>query len=81
MLTEKTEQKIEILPNGVIQVQDIRIILDNGNEITRSYSRKVLDVDADISNESPRIQRIANSEWTPQVKANRVSELNKIRKR
>lgn len=74
MLTEKTEQKLEILPNGVIQVQDIRIIMDGGLEISRTFHRKVIDVDDDISNETGRIKAIAPKIWTAEIKAERISE-------
>jgi len=73
-LTERAEQKLEILPNGIIQVQDIRIIMDEGVEISRSHHRKVIDVDDDIINESPRIKAIAPQIWTAQIKAARISE-------
>jgi len=74
MLTEKTEQTLEILPNGVIQIKDARVILDNDVEISRSYHRKVIDVDDNIANESVRIKAIAPQVWTPAVKAARISE-------
>lgn len=77
MLTEKTEQLIEILPNGVIQVRNTRIIMDNGVEISRSYHRKVIDVEDDVSNESDRIQAIAPQIRTPQVIAGRKAEIAK----
>lgn len=73
-LTEKTEQQIEILANGVIQVRDARIIMDNGVEISKSYSRRVIDVDEDVTNESARLKAVAPQVWTPQVKAARVAE-------
>jgi len=74
VLTQKTEQKLEILPNGIIQVQDIRIIMDNGVEISRTFNRKVIDVDDSVVNESSRIKAIAPQIWTAQVKAERISE-------
>jgi len=73
-LTEKTEQKLEILPNGIIQVQDIRVIMDNGVEISRTFHRKVIDVDESVANESARIKSIASQIWTAEVKAARISE-------
>lgn len=74
MLTEKIEQLLEILPNGVIQVRDARIIMDSSVEISRSYHRKAIDVDEDVTNESSRIKAIAPGIWTAQVKAARISE-------
>ena len=66
MLTERQEQKLEILPNGVIQVQDINIIERDGVEVSRQYHRKVIDVDDDVSNESLDIRNIAPLIRTPQ---------------
>jgi len=76
-LTERKEQKLEILPNGVIQVQDINIIERDGIEISRLYSRKVVDVEDDTSGESGRLKAVAAVTWTPEVKTNRASEKNK----
>lgn len=76
-LTEKTEQQIEILANGIIQVRDARIIMDDGIEISKSYSRKVIDVDEDVTNESARIKSIAPQIWTAKVKADRIKETSK----
>jgi hypothetical protein len=72
--TEKTEQKLEILPNGIIQVRNTRVIMDNGVELSRVHHRKVIDVDDDVTNESQRIKDIAASVWTDEVKANRLIE-------
>ena len=73
-LTERTEEQLEILPSGMIQVRNARIIMDNGVEISKSYSRHVIDVDDDITNESTRLKAIATVIWTAQVKAARISE-------
>ena len=73
-LSEKTEQKLEILPNGIIQVQNIRIIMDDNVEISRTFHRKVIDVDEDVTNESGRIKAIAPQIWTNEIKAARISE-------
>jgi len=73
-LTEKTEQNLEILSNGVIQVQDIRIIMDDEVEISRTFHRKVVDVDDNVTNESARIKAIAPRIWTAEIKAARISK-------
>jgi len=77
-LTEKTEQKLEILPNGVIQVRNERVIMDNGIEISRTFYRKVIDVDEDVSNESERIKAITPQIWTSKIKAARILEKQKL---
>lgn len=73
-LTEKTEERLELLPNGVIQVRTTRVILDNGEPISRTHHRHVVDVDDDTTNESPRLKAIATVLWTTKVKAARISE-------
>jgi len=78
-LTEKMEQRIEILPSGVIQVRDERIIMDDGVEISRTFHRKVIDVDDNVTNESPRIKAIAPQIWTAEIKAARISEKAKVK--
>ena len=71
--------KIEVVNKWNIQVRTASIIKEDGVELTRSFSRKVivpgtLDasdnlVDTDISGEDADVQAIANAAWTTQVKA------------
>ena len=70
--------KIEIVSNWNIQVRTATVIKEDGTELTRSFSRKVivpgtLDgsdnlVDTDISGEDADVQAICNAAWTSQVK-------------
>ena len=70
--------KIEVVNKWNIQVRTASIIKEDGVELTRSFSRKVivpgtLDasdnlVDTDISGEDADVQAIANAAWTTQVK-------------
>ena len=79
-LTETQENdKIEVVNKWNIQVRNATIIKKDGVELTRSFSRKVLNpgtldasdnlVDTDISGEDADVQAIANAAWTTQVKA------------
>jgi len=79
-LTETQENdKIEVVRKWNIQVRTATIIKKNGDELTRSFSRKVivpgtLDasdnlVDTNISSEDADVQAICNAAWTTQVKA------------
>ena len=71
--------KIEVVNRWNIQVRTASIIKENGVELTRSFSRKVLTpgeldasdnlVDTNISGEDADVQAIANAAWTTQVKA------------
>ncbi len=75
--------KIEILSKGNIQVRTATIIKEDGEELTRSFHRKVLQpgtlkggdgvdkddlVLTDISGEDADVQAICNAAWTSQVK-------------
>ena len=71
--------KIEIVNKWNIQVRTASIIKEDGVELTRSFSRKVLNpgeldasnnlVDRDISGEDADVKAICNAVWTDQVKA------------
>lgn len=74
MLTEQTEQFIEVLPNGVIQIRNDRVIMDNGLVVARKHLRNTFDVGADVSGQSQRIRDICALVWTPQVIAARTAE-------
>ena len=51
-----------------IQIKDITHIMEDGKELSRTYNRRVLHSDADISNETDEIKGIANTVWTDAVK-------------
>ena len=79
---ETVEDKIEIVGDyKSIQVRTATIIKEDGVELTRSFSRKVLEcvtssydgsswthTDTDISGESTEVQGICNAVWTTTVK-------------
>ena len=70
--------KIEVVNKWNIQVRTASIIKEDGVELTRSFSRKVLTpgtldasdnlVATDISGEDADVQAICNAAWTDQVK-------------
>jgi len=79
-LTETQENdKIEVVNKWNIQVRNATIIKKDGVELTRSFSRKVLQpgtldasdnlVETNISSEDSDVQAICNAAWTTQVKA------------
>jgi len=69
-LTETTlDDKIEIVSDfKFIQVRSARIIYDSGTEISRSFSRRVIAPDADITGESTELQAICNAVHTDDIK-------------
>mgnify|MGYP003118156682 CR=1 FL=1 len=79
-LTKTTEEdKIEIVTEYKhVQIRTATVIKEDGVELSRSFSRKVLDpgtldasdnlVDTNISSESTEVQGICNTVWTTAVK-------------
>ena len=55
--------------NSVISVRTDTVIKDDGNEISRSFHRHVIAPTDDVSGEDARVQAVANSLWTDEVKA------------
>ena len=80
---EIIEDKIEVVGDYKhIQIRAAVVIKEDGVELTRSFSRKVLDCldssydgstwthsDTNISGESSEVQGIANVVWTAEIKA------------
>ena len=67
-LIEKTIiDKIELLENNSIQVRTATIIEKDGSELTRTFHRHVVAPGADITNEDPKVQAIANAIWTEEI--------------
>tara|TARA_Y100001963_G_scaffold74284_1_gene103238 strand:- start:217 stop:498 length:282 start_codon:yes stop_codon:yes gene_type:complete len=81
----KENDKIEVVGRWNIHVRTSTIIKEDGVEISRGYSRKVLVpgildasdnlVDADISGEDADVQAICNAAWTTQVKSDYKTHL------
>ena len=80
---ELIEDKIEVVGDYKnIQVRTATVIKEDGVELTRSFSRKVLEcvssvknednswthTDTNVSGESTEVQGIANAVWTDAIK-------------
>ena len=79
-LSKTTENdKIEVVNKWNIQVRTATVIKEDGEELTRSFHRKVLQpgtldssdnlVDTNLSSEDADVKAIAEAAWTTQVKA------------
>jgi hypothetical protein len=67
-LIEKTIiDKLEIVENSSIQVRTATIIEKDGTELTRTFHRHVVVPGADLTNEDPKVQAIANVIWTEEI--------------
>ena len=78
-LTKTTAvDKIEVVgDHKFVQVRTATVVSENGNEISRSFSRHVLAPctksgdtwsDTDISGESADVQAVCNGVWTDAIK-------------
>ena len=71
MALEKTQVigSMEIGELSQISVRTDTVIKDDGNEISRSFHRHVVVPTDDVSGEDAKVQAVANSLWTDEVKA------------
>jgi hypothetical protein len=68
-LTERTEiDKIEVTNDWNIQVRQATIIERDGEFVSRTFHRWVLNPDSDISGQEQNVKDIANAAWTPEVR-------------
>lgn len=66
--TEKIVDKIEIIGEfAYIQVREATRVLDDGDEVTRTYYRYVLVPGDDLSNEDPKVVAICNAIWDDEL--------------
>jgi hypothetical protein len=61
--------EISVGANSVISVRTDSVFKDDGAEVSRSFHRHCLVPTDDISGEDARVQAVANSLWTDEVKA------------
>jgi hypothetical protein len=60
-----------------IQERTKTSVMEDGKELSYSYSRRVLSPDADVSSESDEIKGMASALWTDEVKAAYAAHLAK----
>ena len=60
---------MEVVENGSISVRTDTVIVDDGNEISRSFHRKVVHPSDDVTGEDAKVQAVANAVWTDEVVA------------
>jgi TPP-dependent indolepyruvate ferredoxin oxidoreductase alpha subunit len=70
-LTETTKiDAIEVVQDWNVQVRQANTIERDGEFVSKTYLRWVLNPDSDISNQEQKVQDICNAAWTDEVKAN-----------
>jgi archaellum component FlaG (FlaF/FlaG flagellin family) len=67
-LTKQTiTDKIEVVANGIIQVRQSIQVLEDGNILSESYNRFVLNPGDSLESQDPTVVAVANAVWTPAV--------------
>jgi len=71
MALEKINEigEMNVGANSVISVRTDTVIRDDGAEVSRTFHRHVVVPTDDVSGEDARVQAVANSLWTDEVKA------------
>ena len=65
-----TDDKIEIVGDyRHLNIRTATVVDEDGTELSRSFHRRVITPDADVSGEAAEIQSIAAAVWTDEVKA------------
>jgi hypothetical protein len=69
-LTKQTAiDKIEVLEMGQVQVREITRIMEDGNELSASYHRWVLNPADSLEGQDAKVVAVCNAVWTPEVVA------------
>ena len=55
--------KIEVLESNAIQVRQVTRVLEDGEVLSQSYHRHVLQPGDDLTNEDPKVAAIATAAW------------------
>ena len=64
LVKEVVIDKIEVLESGSIQVRQATRVLEDGEVLSTSYHRHVVERDADLTNEDPKVVAIATAAWS-----------------
>ena len=59
--------KIEILENGGVLIRQVTKIVENDEEISRSYHRSSLAPGQSLADQDARVQAVCNAVWTSEV--------------
>ena len=59
--------RVEVVENGTVQVRQATIILENGNQISRTFHRWCITPGEDYSTQEQQVQDICKVTHTPEV--------------
>jgi hypothetical protein len=67
-LTKETVvDQITVTENGTVLVREATRIMEDGNELSKTYHRTSLTPGQDITAQPANVQAICNAAWTPEV--------------
>ena len=58
---------INVTLNGILEIRQTTKIIENGNELSKSYFRYCLSPGDSLEGQEPKVVAIANATWTPEV--------------
>jgi hypothetical protein len=71
IIKKKVIDKIEVLEMGQIQIRQATRIIEDGNLISQTFHRHVIEPDLDdLTGQDEKVQLVANVVWTDDVKNN-----------
>jgi DNA-binding transcriptional LysR family regulator len=59
--------QITVTENGVVFYREATRIIEDGNELTKTYHRSTLTPGQDLTGQPANVVAIANTVWTPEV--------------
>ena len=70
MITKETVvDQITVVENGTVLYREATRIIEDGNELTKTYHRTSLTPGQDITGQPEKVVAIAQAAWTPEVVA------------
>ena len=63
LIKKNVVDKIEVLENNSIQVRTATRVLEDGEVLSQTYHRHVLEQGAELTKEDPKVVAIANAVW------------------
>ena len=59
--------RVEVVENGTVQVRQATIIIDDGNQVSKTYHRWCIAPGEDYSTQEQQVQEICKVAHTPEV--------------
>jgi hypothetical protein len=64
-----TVDQITVTENGIVLYREATRIMEDGNELTKTYHRTSLTPGQDLTGQPEKVVAIAQAAWTPEVVA------------